>query len=169
MRIQFKRPKRSDALARELNRRKAKPYSYAQGGVVQKGGLAKVHTGETIIPAGVMPLLTAPAGPARPDALPPPYITQLPQDKEQQFQSWVKTNQIPFDPSPTADYDMRGFWQAQQAGQAQRAENLHFPDTYKTPYHQSFSDESRYAIPGVAPHWQGNQLIDRTGKVVFKE
>lgn len=158
-------------MAKALNGRKAKPYSYAKGGVVQQGGLAKVHTGETIIPAGGMPLLTAPPGPARADALPPPYSTQLSGPQEAQFQNWVQTNQIPFDPSPTSDYDMRGFWQAQQAGDpnAQRAGNLHFPDTYKTPYHQSFSGESQYAIPGVAPHWQGNQLIDRKGNVVFKE
>jgi len=109
----------------------------------------------------------------RGDALPGPYVTQLPPPKEAAFEQWVKTNKIPFDlsaPTSTQDYDMRGFWQSMTNGDplAKRGANLHFPDTYKTPYHRSFSNESQYALP-IAPHWQGNKLIDKNGQVVFDE
>lgn len=118
-----------------------------------------------------VPALQPPAAPVRPDALPGPYVTQLSPEAEGKFQDWVQANRIPWRDSPTADYDMRGFWQAQQRGDplAKRsAENLHFPDTYKTPYHRSFSNESRYALP-IAPHWEGDNLVDRHGTVVFRE
>jgi hypothetical protein len=100
-------------------------------------------------------------GPAlSPYAIPGPYSTTLPPQQEAAFQGWVSKNKIPWQDSPTADYDMRGFWQAQQAGDpnAVRAANQHFPDTYKTPYHESFSNESKYATPS-APHWEGDKLV----------
>lgn len=105
-----------------------------------------------------------------PYAKPGPYVTQLSPSDETQFQSWVKNNNIPWQDSPTSDYDMRGFWKAQQSGDltAKRAANLHFPDTYKTPYHATFSNESKYAT-SQAPHWEGDQLIDNRGKVVADE
>jgi hypothetical protein len=111
-----------------------------------------------------------PAAPPRPDALPGSYTTALEPEDEKQFQSWVKQNNIPWRDAPKSDYDMRGFWQAQRAGDpdAKRAANLHFPDTYKTPYHKSFSNESKYAT-SAAPHWEGNKLIDNKGAVVFDE
>lgn len=118
----------------------------------------------------VPPALQPPAAPIRPDALPGPYVTQLQPQQEQQFQQWVAQNKIPWQDGPKSDYDMRGFYQAQQQGDpnAKRATNLHFPDTYKTPYHKSFSNESKYALPD-APKWVGNQLVDPGGKVVFDE
>lgn len=95
-----------------------------------------------------------------PYATPGPYTTTLAPDEEQQFQGWVKSNKLPWQDGPTSDYDMRGFWKAQQAGDpnARRAANLHFPDTYKTPYHKSFSNESKYATKR-APHWEGDKLV----------
>jgi len=109
--------------------------------------------------------------PPRPDAKPGPYMTALPREEEAQFQDWVKQNKIPWQESPTADYDMRGFWQAQQVGDplAKRSTtNLHFPDTYKTPYHKTFSNESIYATPD-APRWKGNKLMSIDGKVLVDE
>lgn len=99
------------------------------------------------------------------------YTTQLDPQAEAQFQDWVKSNNIPWQDSPTADYDMRGFWKAMQDKDPRAVRsfaNKHFPDTWKTPYHASFSNESMYAPPD-APHWQGNQLVDKSGKVVFDE
>jgi hypothetical protein len=29
-------------------------------------------------------------------------------------ESWIKANKVPFDDSPTSDYDMRGFWKSAQ-------------------------------------------------------
>jgi hypothetical protein len=127
-------------------------------------------------------MTTPPPGPVRPDALPGTYRTQLTLQEEQQFQVWAKLNGIDKtshtasgkpDPSFLAsdnDYDMRGYWKAMQSGDpnAHRGSNLHFPDTYKTPYHQSFSNESKYALP-VAPHWIGNKEYDTHGKVVWDE
>lgn len=113
-----------------------------------------------------------PAQPPRQDAKPGPYTTQLSSGEEQQFQNWVKQNKIPWQDSPTADYDMRGFWKAMTSGdpEAQRnAQTGHFPDTYKTPYHDSFSNESKYATKD-APIWRGNnQLVNKQGRVVFDE
>src|SRR4249920_2203507 len=82
-------------------------------------------------------------------AKPGSYTTKLPRPDEAKFQQWVKTNNVPWQDSPTADYDMRGYWKAQQGGDpnAKQAGNLHFPDTYKTPYHKTFSNESKYALP----------------------
>ena len=110
-------------------------------------------------------------------AQPGEYTTKLSPDDESKFQSWVKQNKVPWQDSPTADYDMRGYWQALQKGdpnaaQSQNANDgkMHFPDTYKTPYHKSFSNESKYADPSKAPRWNDkDQLVTPDGKVVFDE
>jgi hypothetical protein len=103
------------------------------------------------------------------------FTTQLTPQEEQQFRQWVDANRVPFDPSPVADYDMRGFWKALSAGdeRARTAINqsdgrLHFPDTWKTPFHKTFSNESIYAPPD-APAWNGNRLIDKSGRVIADE
>lgn len=105
------------------------------------------------------------------------YTTPLSPVEQQQFLTWVAHNKIPFDPtSPVQDYDMQGYWKdIASKGKSAQALNpndnlMHFPDTYKTPYHQSFSAESKYAKPG-APVWnEKDQLIDpATGRVVFDE
>jgi hypothetical protein len=104
-----------------------------------------------------------------------PYRTTLSPLEEIQFQNWVKTNRIPFDNSPTSDYDMRGFYRAAISGDpnAQTARSpfdglMHFPDTWKTPYHKTFSKESQYALPS-APAWSGDRLINKAGGVVADE
>lgn len=114
-----------------------------------------------------------------PYAVPPPaggYLTKLAPADEQKFQQWVQTAHIPFDPSSTADYDMRGFWQGLQSGDPHATtgvnpndKQLHFSDWWKTPYHQSFSAESQWATAG-APKWnEKDQLVLPNGKVVFDE
>lgn len=99
-----------------------------------------------------------------------PYQTPLSTADEGKFQSWVKKNRIPFDSGKNADYDMRGYWQAQQGGDpnAKQAGNQHFPDTWKTPFHKTVSNESMYA-PANAPHWVGNVLTAPDGTVVADE
>jgi len=107
----------------------------------------------------------------------PGFQTLLSVPDEKAFQAWVKAKKIPFDPSPNADYDMRGFWSALQNNEpaATTAVNpndkkIHFPDIWKTPYHESFSNESKFANT-AAPHWnEKDQLVDpTTGAVVFDE
>ena len=102
-------------------------------------------------------------------------MTQLPPQQEAQFQQWVAQNKIPWQDTPNADYDMRGYWQALQAKDPNTARQLsafdgtmHFPDTYKTPFHKSFSNESKYATKD-APSWKGDRLIDKNGKVLVDE
>jgi hypothetical protein len=108
-------------------------------------------------------------------AKPGPYVTKLSSGDEQQFQDWVKKNHIPWEDSPVADYDMRGYWKAMVTGDpnAKREKSsfdghMHFPDTYKTPFHKTFSKESIYA-KADAPHWVGDKLIDKNGKVIADE
>lgn len=98
-------------------------------------------------------------------AKPGPYTTALSPEQEAAFQNWVVANKIPWQGGPTSDYDMRGYYQAQQAGDTDARTSInpvdqrpHYPDTYKTPYHRSFSNESMYATPG-APHWEGQNLV----------
>ena len=93
-------------------------------------------------------------------------LPDVTEDDEASFQSWISQNHIPFDPAPTSDYDLRGFYKAMVAGRnAKQAKNLHFPDTWKTPYHKTFSNESEYATTD-APRWEGDVLKDRSGKIV---
>lgn len=104
------------------------------------------------------------------------FNTPLPPGDEYAFRSWVKANKVPFDPdAATTDYDMRGFWSALQHGHpiARSAidpndKRLHYPDYWKTPYHETFSNESQWALP-TAPHWQGDVLIDSKGNILFDD
>ena len=105
------------------------------------------------------------------------YNTDL-GDKESAFQDWVKQNKVPFDSTAqNSDYDMRGFYKALQEGDPKAKEainpndnQMHFPDYWKTPYHQSFSNESQWADPAKAPKWnEQDQLVTPEGKVVFDE
>ncbi len=98
---------------------------------------------------------------------------------EMQFQQWVKQNNVPFDAQTSVpqDYDMRGYWQAQQAGQPMAGPTQvnpvdnkpHFTDYYKTPLHQSFSSESQWGNENT-PQWiNDTQLAAPNGRIVFDE
>jgi hypothetical protein len=93
------------------------------------------------------------------------YQTRLIPAQERRFRSWITDNKVPFDPdAKIADYDMRGFWKDTGGDWS----GGHFPDTYKTPYDTSFSNESKYATKNNPFKWQGDSLIDtRDGSVVF--
>lgn len=132
--------------------------------------------------AGISPRTNKPANPvlARNMAYAVPqasYQTTLDPQTEAAFQDWVKTNHVPFDPSPQADYDMRGFYQGLMSGDQnastgvnQNDGKLHFSDYWKTPYHKSFSNESQYAIKDKAPAWNDkDQLVLPSGEIVFDE
>jgi hypothetical protein len=107
-----------------------------------------------------------------------PYQTPLTPADELLFQNWVKTNKVPFDPSGKSDYDMRGFYNAVTSmdPRARTAINpndnmMHFPDTWKTPFHQSFSNESQYSNGSPnAPRWvNDSQLATPSGQLYFDE
>src|SRR6185369_11380072 len=95
------------------------------------------------------------------------YATPLSPQEMETFLAWVKQNKVPYNPNAKIqDYDMQGYWKdIASQGDDKTARNpndnqRHFPDTYKTPYHKSFSNESKYAFP-TAPYWNDkDQLID---------
>ena len=104
-----------------------------------------------------------------------PYRTTLNPMQEWKFRQWVRENDVPFQPNRLLqDYDMRGFYSALQSGDP-RAQSvvdphdkqMHYPDFWKTPYHETFSAESQWATPD-APRWQDDRyLVDRDGNVLF--
>lgn len=97
---------------------------------------------------------------------------------EAAFQQWVQQNKVPFDVhSGITDYDMRGFWAALQVGDPKALtavdpndKRLHYPDYWKTPYHESFSAESQWADPDKAPKWnEKDQLVAPDGTVIYDD
>ena len=105
------------------------------------------------------------------------YNTPLATDQEMAFRHWLGQNQVPFNPdAPITDYDMRGFWSALQRKDPRAMsavdpndQRMHYPDFWKTPYHQSFSAESQWANHR-APHWtKDDKLVTPDGKVIFDD
>lgn len=105
------------------------------------------------------------------------FNTALPPLDEMAFRSWVSQNKVPFNlDAPVTDYDMRGFYQGlqQQNPRAVSAVNqndgqMHYPDYWKTPLHETFSADSQWAAP-VAPRWnEQDQLIAPSGRILFDE
>jgi hypothetical protein len=79
-------------------------------------------------------------------------------------------------PTKGDDYDMRGYYRALLAGDPRAQSNIdpndqrmHYPDYWKTPTHETFSNESQWATPN-APAWNElDQLISPAGRVVFDD
>ena len=100
-------------------------------------------------------------------------LTQLTPEQTTAFMQWLKKNKVPYNPNDKyPDYDMKGYYLEQLKTGAKPSVNavdrqLHYPDTYKTPYHESFSRESQWAREG-APSWQGEKLVTPKGEVVFE-
>lgn len=88
------------------------------------------------------------------------YITQLSDAEEKEFQKWYKyaSSILNWDKNPDApehNYDIRGFWLENKYKPVFPGQ--HFPDTWKTPDHPTFSNESRYYVPGMAAvRWNGD-------------
>lgn len=110
-------------------------------------------------------------------AMPGFYDTKLAPGEEKQFRQWLKDKKVPFDPNAAIqDYDMRGFYKAMLRGDPNATTGinrndgqLHFGDYFKTPYHKSFSAESKYAKQ-TAPRWnEQDQLVLPDGTIVFDE
>jgi len=112
-----------------------------------------------------------------PYAQPGAQPTELGPLDEMAFRQWVAQNQVPFNPDRSGqDYDMRGFYRGmqQQHPRAQSAINpndqqMHYPDYWKMPTHQTFSQDSQWALP-VAPRWnEQDQLVSPGGRILFDE
>lgn len=106
---------------------------------------------------------------------PDDYVTQLNPKSEAQFRAWLAANKVAFNVNDKiSDYDMRGFWLALQAKDPMAVsavnpydKQIHYPDRWKTPYHETFSAESQWAKPG-APSWnKDDQLVLPSGELVF--
>jgi hypothetical protein len=120
------------------------------------------------------PRRTGPSPYARPDAS--GFNTQLQPLDEMAFRQWVNQNKVPFNPeAATSDYDMRGFYRGmqQQHPRATSAvdpydKQLHYPDWWKTPTHESFSQDSQWAGP-IAPRWnqEGSQMVSPGGRIML--
>lgn len=85
------------------------------------------------------------------------YDTPLTSEQEQDYSS-------KFGPDANGDYDMKGYY-LDNPGTNPNAEGQHYPDTYKKPWHPTFSDESMYH--GVAGNQGGSWGTDADGKDTF--
>lgn len=106
-----------------------------------------------------------------------PQNTPLGMGDEMLFRGWLAKNNVPFDPeAQSTDYDMRGFYKGLQSGdpRAQAAvdpndSRLHYPDFWKTPAHQTFSNESQWAKP-MAPQWTpDDKLAAPSGRILYDD
>ncbi len=86
------------------------------------------------------------------------------------FLNWYKNNTIegkrgvPY--SNELDYDYFSFYKNKGVGNI----NNHFPDTYKLPNHETFSNESLYAGNGAKGYWDKNKFIKyQDGGQIMKE
>lgn len=108
-------------------------------------------------------------------ATPSTYSTGLTPAEEQLFQAWVGKNNVPFRDEPQSDYDMRGYYRGLLSGDPRAVSavdpndtRMHYPDVWKTPYHETFSRESQWAAPN-APTWNENDQLMLGGKVLFDD
>lgn len=88
----------------------------------------------------------------RPAGVDANFNTLLTDSQEAKFQEW-KAKYAPKDSGE--DYDLRGAFKAGLTP----GKNGHWPDTFKKPNHETFSDESKYAAYGNAGHWEGDTYI----------
>jgi len=106
-------------------------------------------------------------------ASPATYQTGLTPTEEALYQAWVAKNRWP---TAGNDYDMRGFYRGLLGGYPRATSaidpndsRMHYPDYWKTPEHEMFSNESQWATP-LAPAWNDqDQLVSRGGRVVFDD
>lgn len=81
------------------------------------------------------------------------YNTILTPDQEKIYQQWV--NSLPINLRGDYDYDLRGAW----LNGDQPDEYYHMPDTWKKPWHPTFSNESIYSTPGAeGGRWDGEEF-----------
>lgn len=105
------------------------------------------------------------------------YDTALDPGQEQFFRQWVAHNNVPFNPDATSpqDYDMRGFYQGllqgnpkAQSGVDPNDGRIHYNDFWKTPLHQTMSNESQWA-PAGAPQWTPTDQLAQGGRVLYDD
>lgn len=86
--------------------------------------------------------------------------TDLSADDEAQFQQWTSDNNLSDVDHPDSHYDYRGFWKETNGAPHPPGAQMHFPDTYKTHGHPTFSVESKYSKgPQDGGRWEGDNFI----------
>jgi hypothetical protein len=79
------------------------------------------------------------------------FSTALSPQEMQQFNSWVRQNNIAHNPAPNAGYDTEGFWKAMMSGDPKSAggfsaqSGLTELPYWMTPFHPQFGPQSQYA------------------------
>lgn len=96
------------------------------------------------------------------------YVTLLPAKDEDAFQEWFQRYAVSHQLNPNPDarehyYDYRGYWNANRSNpdfDVTTSDN-HFPDTWKTPGHPTFSVDSIYAkdAPELAGKWVNGEYV----------
>lgn len=92
-------------------------------------------------------------------------------DKQhQKYLAWTLANKVPI----SNDYNMEGFFNASQNPLSGLSSSInpndnqmHYPDAYKLPNHQSFSTDSNYYNPKTMPQtpsWQGGEIGGTNGQ-----
>lgn len=94
------------------------------------------------------------------------YETNLNNIEENKFKKWFedsKQNGKILKEDNGTDYDFRGYFKNEVLnGKDTGSANSHFTDKYKKPNHQTFSNESIYAVGdnlSKAGHWIGDKFI----------
>ena len=81
------------------------------------------------------------------------FNTVLTPDQEKIYQQWV--NSLPINLRGDYDYDLRGAW----LNGDKPDQYHHMPDTWKKPWHPTFSNESVYSTPGAeGGRWDGEEF-----------
>jgi len=91
-----------------------------------------------------------------------PFDTQLSQENEQRFKSWlaVESKRRGRDMNRDLfDYDLRGYWL--NGGHRDTTGRGHMPDKYKKPNHPTFSNESIYhdGVNYIGGSWSGDSAF----------
>lgn len=100
------------------------------------------------------------------------YDTKLSKEGEKQFEEWFSKskNDGVIHPNDNGnDYDFRGFWKniVNSDNKNEYNSDNHFPDTYKKPNHETFSNESKYAkgkLKEYAGKWENDKFINSKKK-----
>lgn len=101
------------------------------------------------------------------------YNPNLAKD-DKAFQSWYRKNtlegqgKIPY--SDKQNYDYYSFYKNGDYKDSSFNTENHFPDTYKRPTHETFSDESIYSIPeNPGGHWKGETFVPAGVKTFLQD
>lgn len=99
------------------------------------------------------------------------FSTTLNKKREAEFQDWYSkiAKILNLDSNPDNQehgYDYRGYWLENRKKDIDYSSpEFHFPDTWKQPWHETFSNESQYANMkyGINPesvgHWEGETFV----------